>query len=1422
MGLQTRSAMAQSLDSRPTVEDFREDSSWVKLAKSHWLDTSKVRKVKQDVIKKDIWDPLEAEGFNLRSLLTLENLNILEKFLWPTYTEDASNYHVMLIALIVSIKQREHLPIWGIFSDRSDEFSNLFHRILSMSIDNSLATSSRLSIISFIISGFQSLENVLIRKECAPLVSISIWHNLASDETRERILVKGPTLKKAWRAAGKRYDAGDEAAKAKMRFERSWLYTMLLDFMRKLNGPEKDQVDNLRYCERFLELLVDLESQLPTRRYVNTLIKDLNLLPVIRLSQLYRSPENALFRDFYNLLKHFSNFAINDYTGEALSPQAVYEIHCQELAHLQRTSMKHYKDKLMILALSNYGSIEQRSELEGQLSSLEESELQNLCSHLGFRTNYPKQSQVTPDRHLYLEVLLSFYERRLSFQEAASHLSIVPTEENLYDPALLRNETYDGSRPLAIPKLNLQYLTLGDFLWRSFLLYRSEAFFQIRKDMESVVKRMQPRGSRDGKTLTFEGFSRMAIPISKPAIIEVAPPKVGSAKPAFVRAEIAIEVGRLADHIRREWESLRPDDVVYLLTVQQPGTSTKLGHQDSSSTETPTLTHLRTAEVVQVLDEQGRPLREPASGETNGYRSRPRIRRLLLNLDSAAFKADKDRSLQGKQDIYPLINVIARRKGRENNFKSILETMQRLIVSDIALPSWIQDIFLGYGDPSGARYTELPNRLKSVDFRDTFLDWQHLVESFPGSTIEPSGNADSSFGRPYVLEYVDNEQKAPPTTQSKKRRRDQVEKVQQGPSSLHVSTYKPPNPGPYPVDAPKLNTVRFTPAQVEAIASGTQPGLTVVVGPPGTGKTDVATQIINNIYHNFPNERTLLIAHSNQALNQLFQKIVALDIDERHLLRLGHGEEELETESNYSKHGRVESFLDNRNQFLSEVMRLAASIGAQGAHGNSCETAGYFNTVYIQPAWAKFWDQARAENASNEDIIAAFPFHSYFANAPQPIFDSAAPKETVLDIAEGCQRHVEKIFSELEDIRPFEILRLPRDKANYLLVKEARLIAMTSTHAAMRRQEIADLGFHYDNVVMEEAAQITEIESFIPSALQNMKNGALPLKRVVLCGDHLQNSPIIQNLAFRQYAHFEQSLFLRLVRLGVPVITLDQQGRSRPSIAELFRWRYKQLGDLPAVQSAQEFRQANSGFQFDYQFINVPDYQGVGEREPTPHFIQNLGEAEYTVALYQYMRLLGYPASKVSILATYAGQMTLIKDVLNHRCAKNALFGMPKIVTTVDKYQGEQNDYVLLSLTRTRTVGYLRDVRRLTVALSRARLGLYILGRRVVFESCYELKPAFDLLFQRPDKLMLAPGEMFPTTRSLDDEIQGTPMEGVEHLGQYVYEMTQAKLKAMGEEDIVVEDAMIDDGDGGLVDEDEDMLGAGDEADGDPLHEDVL
>lgn len=139
---------------------------------------------------------------------------------------------------------------------------------------------------------------------------------------------------------------------------------------------------------------------------------------------------------------------------------------------------------------------------------------------------------------------------------------------------------------------------------------------------------------------------------------------------------------------------------------------------------------------------------------------------------------------------------------------------------------------------------------------------------------------------------------------------------------------------------------------------------------------------------------------------------------------------------------------------------------------------------------------------------------------------------------------------------------------------------------------------------------------------------------------------------------------------------------------------------------------------------------------------------------------------------------------------------------------------MILSLTRTTRVGYLRDLRRLTVALSRARLGLYVLGRRAIFENCYELREAFRLLFLGEDKLQLVTGEMYPTIRLLGDEAKATEMVGVEHLGRYVFEMTQAKVAALrrGEAALAPEENNLmarveEDGEEGdvILDEDEDV-----------------
>jgi intron-binding protein aquarius len=65
---------------------------------------------------------------------------------------------------------------------------------------------------------------------------------------------------------------------------------------------------------------------------------------------------------------------------------------------------------------------------------------------------------------------------------------------------------------------------------------------------------------------------------------------------------------------------------------------------------------------------------------------------------------------------------------------------------------------------------------------------------------------------------------------------------------------------------------------------------------------------------------------------------------------------------------------ENRTRYLTEVDRLAANLGAPGAHGNSCETAGYFNVVYVKPAWSKFQEESRPDSIDAAGIIKIFPF----------------------------------------------------------------------------------------------------------------------------------------------------------------------------------------------------------------------------------------------------------------------------------------------------------------------------------------------------------------------------------------------------------------------------------------------------------------
>ena len=143
----------------------------------------------------------------------------------------------------------------------------------------------------------------------------------------------------------------------------------------------------------------------------------------------------------------------------------------------------------------------------------------------------------------------------------------------------------------------------------------------------------------------------------------------------------------------------------------------------------------------------------------------------------------------------------------------------------------------------------------------------------------------------------------------------------------------------------------------------------LMVGPPGTGKTDTAVQAVSNIAHTFPKQRTLVITHSNTALNDVFEKLLLRDLDERYMLRLGHGEELLETEKDFSRNGRVNHMLKRRLELLVRVETLAKTLEVDADVGYTCETAQYFYLSSVLAKWEQYQAALKKKGAQDLSLI---------------------------------------------------------------------------------------------------------------------------------------------------------------------------------------------------------------------------------------------------------------------------------------------------------------------------------------------------------------------------------------------------------------------------------------------------------------------
>lgn len=301
----------------------------------------------------------------------------------------------------------------------------------------------------------------------------------------------------------------------------------------------------------------------------------------------------------------------------------------------------------------------------------------------------------------------------------------------------------------------------------------------------------------------------------------------------------------------------------------------------------------------------------------------------------------------------------------------------------------------------------------------------------------------------------------------------------------------------------------------------------------------------------------------------------------------------------------------------------------------------------------------------------------------------------------GDEKYHQKIERLKERATELEV------RINAQLFGEARVIACTLVGSANRLLE----GQKFGTLFIDEAAQALEAACWIPIRR---------VSRVVLAGDHCQLPPTVKSIAALK-GGLGKTLMERIVENKPEVVTLLKvQYRMNEEIMRFSSdWFYGNM-----VESAPEVKY-RSILDFDIPMTWIDTSQfAVDGLQFTEEFVGesfgriNKAEAELTLlVLEEYFKKIGKQRVlderlDVGIISPYRAQVQYLR-----RQIKKKEWAKPYrqliSVNTVDGFQGQERDIILISLVRANDdgqIGFLRDLRRMNVAITRARMKLIILG----------------------------------------------------------------------------------------------------------------
>ena len=344
---------------------------------------------------------------------------------------------------------------------------------------------------------------------------------------------------------------------------------------------------------------------------------------------------------------------------------------------------------------------------------------------------------------------------------------------------------------------------------------------------------------------------------------------------------------------------------------------------------------------------------------------------------------------------------------------------------------------------------------------------------------------------------------------------------------------------------------------------------------------------------------------------------------------------------------------------------------------------------------------------------------------------------------EGPHGLVEQLTRALKYYREARAaLQALRDEIAVRVYKRTDVVGLTTSGAAKHLAMLASLGAKV--VICEEAAEVLEAHLLASLSRETC--------HVILIGDHLQLRPKLERHELTCEAghgyRLDLSLFERLVtdqRLRVAALTT--QWRMRPEIADLPRATlYPHLRDAPTVSAHPAVRGVRSNLWF-FDHSRAQDRADGGNDNAHSH--THAWECEMVVRFLLYLQHQGYASKQIAVLTPYLGQLARLRaeltkqrievdinerdeeelDAAEEAAAPAAAEAVATVsarpsptirslrelvrLATVDNFQGEEADVVVISLVRSNPmnkIGFLKIPNRVNVLLTRARHGMFLFG----------------------------------------------------------------------------------------------------------------